>query len=52
MNFMLMTVVRYDSEKFPRMSFVVHILLVKLYEQAYGYVFNESSKFSDGRTDT
>jgi hypothetical protein len=32
--------------------FVVHILLVNLYEQAYGYVFNESSKFSDGRTDT
>jgi hypothetical protein len=49
---MLMTVVRPDSEKLPRMSFRCTYSTCNSYEQAYRYVFNESSKLSDGRTDT
>jgi hypothetical protein len=43
MNFMLLTVVLSDSESCLKWVFVVHILLVNVYEQAYGYVFKESS---------
>jgi hypothetical protein len=52
MNFMLMTVVLSDPESCLEWVFVMHILLVNLYERAYEYVFNESSNISDGRIDT
>jgi hypothetical protein len=45
MNLILMTAVLSDSESCHEWVFVVYILLVNLWEQAYEYVINENSTF-------